>query len=308
MTQKKIVRVEDKDKAAVKTAERAEDVKDDAKAETAETKPAFEVTAESKKKAAVRRWIAVLLWVIAIGLEVVAILLLRKPPINMILMIALIVGDLAFAIVGSLLWKKANRFDPASEKEKVRFFVQNQLGAIISVIAFLPLVILVFTNQNLNGKQKGIVGAIAIVALLAGVATGIDWNPVSIEQYEAETKAVEDLMGQDLVYWTEHGGKYHLYSDCQHINRDATKEIFEGTVAQAHEDKNITELCKTCEGKAQKAKDATAEAEAPEDEAAATLPAGIVPVVAATAKSVPARTEDMIVVLPDAPAVRKWIA
>ncbi|HQI71472.1 MAG TPA: hypothetical protein PLT47_12020, partial [Bacteroidales bacterium] len=57
-------------------------------------------------------------------------------------------------IIGSLQWKKANRFDPASEKDKIRFFIQNQLGAIISIIAFLPLIILIFTNKNMTGSKK----------------------------------------------------------------------------------------------------------------------------------------------------------
>ena len=77
------------------------------------------------------------------------------------------------------MWKKSNRFDPASEKDGFKFFIQNQLGAIISVIAFLPLVILIFTNKDMNGKQKGIVGAIAVIAMLIAGITGIDFNPPS---------------------------------------------------------------------------------------------------------------------------------
>jgi Na+/proline symporter len=95
----------------------------------------------------------------------------------MVWLIVLIVADLAFVIIGSLLWKKANRFDPASEKDKVKFFIQNQLGTIISIIAFLPLVILIFTNKNMDGKQKGIVGAIAVVAMLIAGITSYDFNP-----------------------------------------------------------------------------------------------------------------------------------
>jgi uncharacterized protein YacL len=165
------------------------------------------------------------------------------------------VADLVFAIVGSLLWKKSNRLDPASEKNKIKFFVQNQLGLIISIIAFLPLVILIFTNKNMSGKQKGVVGVIAVIAMLIAGVTGIDFNPPSQEQYLEQTKEVESLTnGVNHVYWTKSGKSYHLYQDCSYINSARTNEIFEGTVAQARELKNITDLCDRCENKAKKEK------------------------------------------------------
>jgi len=238
----------------------------EASAPAQESKP-FVAAPESKAKAKKFRIFSIISWIVAIGLEVGAILLLRKPPIQMTWLIVLIVADLIFAVIGNLLWKKANRFDPASEKDKFRFFVQNQLGAIIAVIAFLPLVILIFTNKDLKGKQKGLVGGIAVVALLIAGVTGIDFNPPSQEQYAAQTAQVESLTGANHVFWTKSGTKYHLFSDCQHINTKKTSEIFEGTVAQARELKNITELCKTCEERWKKEKSLPAEttpgAEAP---------------------------------------------
>jgi hypothetical protein len=227
-----------------------------------ETRP-FVASGESKGKAGKFRLFAIISWIAAIGLEVGAILLLRKPPIKTTWLIVLIVADLIFAVIGNLLWKKANRFDPASEKEPFKFFVQNQLGAIIAVIAFLPLVILIFTNKDLKGKQKGLVGAIAVIALLIAGITGIDFNPPSQEQYAAQTAQVEQLTGVNHVFWTKSGTKYHLFSDCQHINTKKTNEIFEGTVAQARELKNITELCKTCEERWTKEKGLTSPAEVP---------------------------------------------
>ena len=168
-----------------------------------EAKP-FVAAPESKAKAKQFRIFAILSWIAAIGFEVGAILLLRKPPIKMPWLIALIVADLIFAVIGNLLWKKANRFDPASEKDKFKFFVQNQLGAIIAVIAFLPLVILIFTNKDLKGKQKGLVGAVAVVALLIAGFTGIDFNPPSQEQYAQQIEQVQSL-GAEHVYWTKSG-------------------------------------------------------------------------------------------------------
>lgn len=219
----------------------------------------FVPTPESKGKAKQLRLFAILAWVVAIAVQAYAIFgVLFKPPVNMTLLIILIVIDLGLAILGSTLWKKANRLDPASEKDKVKFFLQNQLGAIMGVLAFLPLVILIFTNKDLSGKQKGLVGSIAVVALLIAVIAGADFNPPSVEQYTEQTAEVEALTeGFNHVYWTKSGSVYHIYSDCHHINRDVTTEIFEGTVAQARELKNITELCKTCRSRAMTEKNLT---------------------------------------------------
>jgi len=177
----------------------------------------------------------------------------------MLWLIVFIAADLVFAVIGSLLWKKANRFDPASEKDKFRFFIQNQLGVIIAVVAFLPLVILIFTNKDMSGKQKGILGAVAIAALVIAGIVGVDFNPPSQEQYAEQTQRIEDLTGGNLVYWTDFGTKYHIYSDCYHINTTKTDEIFEGTVAKARELEKITELCKTCEARAIKEKETIVE-------------------------------------------------
>lgn len=214
----------------------------------------FVPTPESKSKARTFRIFAVVSWVVAIAFEVLAIILLRKPPVSTTSLIVLIAVDLVFAIVGSLLWKKANRLDPASEKDKVRFFVQNQLGVIIAIIAFLPLVILVFTNKDLNAKQRGLVGALALAALLVAGVLGVDFNPPSQEQYAEQTARVESLTGKNAVFWTKSGKSYHLYSDCSYINTARTSEIFQGTVAQARGLKNITDLCDLCARRAEKEK------------------------------------------------------
>lgn len=212
----------------------------------------FVPTPEAKKKATTDRIIAVVLWALALGCEATAIfyVLMQKPANFIVWLIVCIVADLALVIVGSMIWKKANRLDPASKKDKTRFFIQNQLGAIISIIAFLPLVILIFTDKDLSGKQKGIVGAIAIVALIGAGLLSADFNPPSVEQYTDQINQVETLTGQNHVYWTKSGTHYHLYADCYTINRDATTEIYEGTVQQARELKNITDLCSICENRA----------------------------------------------------------
>ena len=258
-TNKKIVKVEDtqpeKAKAAAASAGETAEAKAGADAKgAAPAQPGnvWKPTEEAKKKATTLRVVAIVLWVLALGCEGAAIYFLFQKPVNMVLLIVFIAVDMVLALVGSFLWKKANRLDPASEKDKAKFFIQNQLGVFISVIAFLPLVVLIFTDKNLDKKHKGILGAVAVVALLAAGFGSASYNPPSVEQYTEETNAVVSLMGQDQVYWTEYGEKYHLYDDCQHINTDATTQIYQGTVAQAHEAKNITELCKTCEARAEK--------------------------------------------------------
>jgi len=214
----------------------------------------FVASPESKAKAKKLRLFAILAWVIAIAGQLFAIFKLLTNETLVYLIIAIVV-ILALAITASILWKKANRLDPASEKEKVRFFIQNQLGAIMGVLAFLPLVIVIFTNKDLNKKTKTIAGSIAVVAMLIAGITGVDFNPASIEQYTEQTKEVEILnAGFNNVYWTPSGTRYHLYSDCSYINTDRTSEIFEGTVAQARELKNITELCSRCRVRAMEEK------------------------------------------------------
>src|SRR5207237_1953789 len=93
-----------------------------------------------QKSSATRlRLFAALAWIVAIGTEVTGIVLLRQHKFdhgNLPLLIGLLVVIAIFAIAGSLMWKAANKHDPASKSEPVKFFVQNQLGAIITVLAF----------------------------------------------------------------------------------------------------------------------------------------------------------------------------
>ena len=184
-------------------------------------------TEDNKSKAITFRAIAIIAWVIAIGFEIWGIIKLKAvKDEGMTMLIILIVAALIFAVAGNLLWKKANRLDPAKKADKFRFFVQNQLGAIISAIAFLPLVIMILMNKDIDGKQKGILGAIAGAALLIGLSTGIELNPASVEDYTKQTERVESLIGVDKIFWTKYGKKYHLYSDCGYIDREGVDEIF----------------------------------------------------------------------------------
>lgn len=216
----------------------------------------FVASDENKGKAKQLRIFAILAFIIAIGFEVLAIMQLGNNPVSMGWLIGFIVADLIFAVTGSILWKKSNRLDPASEKNKFKFFVQNQLGMIIGVIAFLPLVILIFTNKNMTGKQKGIAGSIAAVALVIASVVGIDFNPASVEKYteeiNAQTDALKELNLEDNVYWSPAGNKYHITDDCYHIAD--SEGVVNGTVKESWDQRRIGdgELCKTCRKKAEK--------------------------------------------------------
>ena len=106
-------------------------------------------------KARNKRMIALGLWAVAIILELVAIFWVLRPSFDELVAAQgfpqwrwwLLMGFVAviglMAIVGSMLWKQANRLDPASRKEPVKFFIQNQLGAFISLLAFLPLIAMI---------------------------------------------------------------------------------------------------------------------------------------------------------------------
>lgn len=119
--------------------------------------------------------------ILAVAAQIFVNTLLFKLSVNITWLIVLIVVDLIFAIIGAVLWKKSNRLDPASEKDKFNFFMQSQLGLVVAIIAFLPLVIFIFTSKNLDGKQKVIADGIAVVALVIAGVTGFDFNPPSIE-------------------------------------------------------------------------------------------------------------------------------
>ncbi|MCC7127401.1 MAG: hypothetical protein IT192_01100 [Microbacteriaceae bacterium] len=239
-----------------------------AKSETKSTKSTetWKPTAESKSKATQFRVIAAVLWVLAIAGEVAGIFWLLKqghpvgdvdaskytrddatglltqgdvgarefPTWAFVALIVLLVVIAALSIIGSMLWKKANKLDPASKEDKVRFFVQNQLGAIIAIVAFLPLIIMIFLNKDMNGAQKGIAGALGIVLAVVATYLGISFNPPSVEQYTADQSAVIQLLGQDHVYWVAGGKVYHVCNEVSDI-QNASSEQGDGTTAEAIE-------------------------------------------------------------------------
>ena len=199
---------------------------------------------EKKKNAGGLRCGAVVCWLVAICFEVLGFLLyfdkIRLPLPTLAGIIAVIVLDLIFVIIGSQLWKKANRIDPASKKNPVKFFLWNNMGVIVCIIAFLPYIILIFTDKEnkLDKKTKAIAVVVGIIALLIGGLASYDWNPISSEE-----KAAAEQIITGTVYWTPFGKVYHIDKECSHINNSDYKA--EGSVDEAIED-NKTRLCKTC--------------------------------------------------------------
>ena len=196
------------------------------------------------------RIFAVIAWVIAIGTEIAGIVLLRQHKFdqgNLGLLIGLLVVIATFAIAGSLMWKAANKQDPARASDKARFFFQNQLGAIITVIAFLPLLALIFLDKDMDPKNKKIAGGVGAVLAVLATLIGVSFKPPSVEQYTQDmnscaaqikakqptsacspevaaqaqeiakdsqavtdaTKTAANPAGQDVVYWIapENGAK-----------------------------------------------------------------------------------------------------
>jgi len=159
-----------------------------------DNKPADEVdvtkdwraTHDQASAAARLRIFAALSWIIAIGCEVAGVALLYRHKFdhgNLGLLIGILVVIAIFAIAGSLMWKAANKQDPARESEPFRFFVQNQLGAIVTLIAFVPLIVLIFMDKDMDPKNKKIAGGVGVVLAAIAALIGVSYHPPSVEQY-----------------------------------------------------------------------------------------------------------------------------
>jgi hypothetical protein len=235
-----------KDKVTAKPAASAGGVKNIVKVSQGET--AVKAPAAAKGGAVKLRVLAVCSWVLAIAAEVVAILILNKYIYTgdslLLSPIAALVVDLIFVIAGSQLWKKANRLEPASAKDKLKFWLWNNLGVIVSVIAFLPVILLLLSDKKMDKKSKKLVTLAAAAALLIAGAASYDWDPVSMEDAFPEN-AQEASIGSE-VYWTRFGKKYHTNQDCPSLSRSET--LFQGAVADAYEAKRL-ELCAFCAGR-----------------------------------------------------------
>ena len=174
---------------------------------------------------------AIIFWVVALGFEVVALMLyLGRIHINLgstltQLIIALVL-DLACVIAGSQFWKKANHINPVSEKNKVKFWLWNNMGLIVCAFCFIPFIIIALTDKNADKKTKTVATVVAVIALLIGGLFSVDWNPVSEEQKEAAMEAIATD-----VFWSPYGHVYHTHDDCQSLNN--SDSLTYGSVEEA---------------------------------------------------------------------------
>jgi hypothetical protein len=179
------------------------------------------------------RIFAAISWLIAIGGEVAGIVLLYRHTFdhgNLALLIGLLVGIAIFAIAGSLMWKAANKQDPARESDRARFFFQNQLGAIITLIAFLPLIVLIFMDKDMDPKNKKIAGGVGAVLAVVATLIGVSWNPPSVEQY---TKDMNTCAAQIKAKQPTTACSPEVAAQAQDIARDS-KTVADATKSAAN--------------------------------------------------------------------------
>jgi hypothetical protein len=203
---------------------------------------------------------AVLLWLAAFAFELCAFFVLQGKinfsfASSMTQLIAFLVLDLVCVVIGSQLWKKANHIDPVSGKNKLKFWLWNNLGLIVAIVAFLPLIILLLTNKDkLDAQTRKIALIAACAALVIGGLCSVDYNPISSEEKEA---AQQELVDYSKVYWTQFGKVYHTHvideelhftpadeKDCPYLNR--SDSLTRGTVEEAIA-AGKTKLCSYCQ-------------------------------------------------------------
>ncbi len=189
---------------------------------------------QGQQSAAMRlRIFAALAWIVAIGGEVAGIVMLRQHRFdhgNLSVLVGMLVGIAIFAIAGSLMWKAANRHDPARQSDQAKFFFQNQLGAIITLIAFLPLIVLIFMDKDMDPKNKKVAGVVGAVLAVVATLIGVSWKPPSVEQYTKDMNACAAQIntGQPTTACSP-----EVASQAQDIARDSTM-VAEATKDATH--------------------------------------------------------------------------
>jgi hypothetical protein len=216
--------------AARQVSMRGPEMADSKSSEDVDVTKEWRATHDQKSAATRLRIFAVIAWIVAIAAEVAGVVLLFRHKFdhgNLALLIGILVAIAIFAIAGSLMWKAANKHDPARESEPFKFFIQNQLGAIITVIAFLPLIVLIFMNKDIDPKNKKIAGGVGVVLAVVATLIGVSYNPPSVEQY---TKDMNSCAAQIKANQPTTACSPEVASQAKDIARDSQ------TVADATKD------------------------------------------------------------------------
>lgn len=213
--------------------------------------------AQRKAQAKGKRTAAMILWIVAILFEIVAVLGATGKIMNWMggsevgvftygwtFLIIMLVIIAVLSIVASQLWKSANHIDPPKKQGNAfKYWTQTELGSIMAVVAFLPIILVLLFGKNVNADTKkfGLIGAAAAL-VICGLA-GVDYNPTSAEELDAMEISAAELADGGLCYWTPYGAKYHFNPDCRYIKNST--DITQGTVQQAY-DAGRQEPCSGC--------------------------------------------------------------
>ncbi len=168
-------------------------------------------------------------------------------------------------VIGSLLWKKANRISPCTVPQdgtfgsKMKTFFWNQMGVLFTFIIFLPIgLALMLKSDKLSPQGKKIASIITAVLVAVVGAVSYDYNaPVaevasraSAEEVQAQAAAGEitipdgyaDKLEND-AFWTQYGYSFHFDQDCRTITRSL--KIYAGSLADALDAKKL-DPCDFC--------------------------------------------------------------
>ncbi len=137
-------------------------------------KASHKMTPEQRKaKALPNRIFAIIFWCLGIALEIFTFLNIRGtiniPVISnylVIFVILFIILAIVLVIIGSQFWRKANQINPPSDENKNTYWLSNQIGLLISIVVFVPIVILLLVNKDLDKKSKRISTIVAVIALV----------------------------------------------------------------------------------------------------------------------------------------------
>jgi hypothetical protein len=167
-------------------------------------------------KATACRWLAALIWLVAIAVEVFWVSWLFGHPEVAHHTVWVVVSIVVSAVLSAgawVIWQVANRLDPAVPEQPASFFFHYQVGAILCLIGFLPWAVVVWLDRRLTTARKTVATVAGVVVLIGIAATGITWTTPSPAQVDDQVAVAIAYTGRDRVYWTTGATVYHLCSE-----------------------------------------------------------------------------------------------